>query len=53
MAQTRCGNCQCTADEEDIIALCEVPDLGERLDPGGVVPTGECRRCGALAYLTA
>jgi len=27
-----------------------VAAIGERLTPGGVVPAGECPRCGALAY---
>lgn len=28
----------------------EIPHLVERLDPGGVVPHGECPDCGALVY---
>ncbi|MCV7247671.1 hypothetical protein H7J07_05460 [Mycobacterium koreense] len=28
-----------------------IPDLDERLEPGGVVPAGECPSCGALAYV--
>lgn len=27
-----------------------IPDLGERLDPGGVVPSGECPQCQGLCY---
>lgn len=30
--------------------LAEPENLHERLDPGGVVPAGECPLCGALAY---
>jgi hypothetical protein len=28
----------------------DIPDLLQRLDPGGVVPAGECPTCGALVY---
>jgi DNA-directed RNA polymerase subunit RPC12/RpoP len=28
-----------------------IPDLLQRLDPGGTVPAGECPECGALVYL--
>lgn len=28
-----------------------IPDLWERIEPGGEVPVGECPECGALAYL--
>jgi hypothetical protein len=28
-----------------------IADIQERLDPGGVVPAGQCPECGALAYL--
>lgn len=28
----------------------EIDDIGERLDPGSIVPAGQCPECGALAY---
>jgi len=28
----------------------DIPDLLQRLDPGGTVPAGECPACGALVY---
>jgi len=28
----------------------DIPDLPQRLDPGGTVPAGECPACGALVY---
>lgn len=30
--------------------LTEIPDLLQRVEPGGIVPAGECAKCGALAY---
>lgn len=30
--------------------LCEVKDYFQRVEPGGVVPSGECPGCGALCY---
>lgn len=47
-----CDNCGSVTEADDLVPLDEVPDLGERLEPGSVVPAGECRECGALAYLT-
>lgn len=43
-----CDNCRlyCAVTELD-----RVEDLEQRLDPGGVVPAGQCPSCGALSYL--
>ena len=43
-----CDNCRlyCAVSELDLI-----DDLEQRLDPGSVVPAGQCPSCGALAYL--
>ncbi len=30
--------------------LAPIADLHRRVDPGGIVPSGECPKCGALAY---
>ena len=30
--------------------LCEVKDYFQRIEPGGVVPSGECPKCRALCY---
>ena len=58
-----CDNCgwrrEWNEDEEydpdvacnQLIPLLYVHDLGERLDPGSVVPAGECPLCGAFAYI--
>lgn len=43
----RCDNCgKVHANETLKIAK----HLGERVDPGGVMPSGECMECGALCY---
>jgi hypothetical protein len=34
-----------------VSALDDICDVQERLDPGGVVPAGQCPECGALSYL--
>ena len=50
----RCDNCGETFRDEGELAhvLPEVPDLGSRLDPGGIVPNGTCPECGSLVYTT-
>ena len=48
---TRCDNCQVELFVSDLKTLVEVHHLGERLDAGAEVPAGECRECGAFAYL--
>lgn len=42
-----CDNCghQCKAGQLDMIS-----DVQERLDPGCIVPAGQCPECGALSY---
>lgn len=44
----RCDNCGAQARES---GLDPIQDLEQRLDPGGVVPAGQCPSCGALSYL--
>jgi hypothetical protein len=48
-ATSECGNCEWKG--RPTIELQAVPDLAQRLDPGSVVPSGECPKCGALCYL--
>jgi len=43
----RCDNCGVEWDLED---LQPIKDLHQRVDPGGVMPSGECPDCGALCY---
>jgi hypothetical protein len=47
---SHCDNCEwrgITPAE----GLGNIPDLAERIDPGGIVPSGECPECGCLCYL--
>jgi len=48
----KCGNCGWTGydGDEGMDALAHCKALGERLDPGSVVPAGECEQCGAFVY---
>lgn len=46
-----CDNCDWTGSTHELGAdLLHTPGLKQRLDPGAVVPIGECPRCHALAY---
>lgn len=49
-AEVRCDSCPWYGDQTE--AVLPVPDLWERVEPGGVVPAGECPECHALVYLT-
>ena len=47
----RCDNCDKEWKEEQIQnQFPDIPDLASRIEPGGVVPHGECPSCGALVY---
>jgi len=46
-----CGNCDWEGTANELgCPLDETPDLHERLDPGSVVPAGECPECRCFAY---
>jgi predicted RNA-binding Zn-ribbon protein involved in translation (DUF1610 family) len=46
-----CDNCGWEGiDEAMANRFPDIPGLEQRLDPGGVVPSGECPECGALCY---
>jgi hypothetical protein len=47
----RCDDCKKEWGEDDYIPLEETIELNRRLDPGSIVPAGECPDCGALVYL--
>lgn len=49
MKTCKCDNCGWTGDM--IPDLSEIPYLAERLDPGSIVPAGECPDCRALVYI--
>ncbi len=42
-----CDNCEKEWKRE---MLCEIKGYFQRVEPGGVVPSGECPACGALCY---
>jgi hypothetical protein len=48
----RCDNCQQLFDHTKHLAhlFPNIPDMLQRLDPGGTVPAGDCPACGALVY---
>lgn len=47
----KCDNCSRLWVEEALAHVFpDIPDLGERLSPGGVVPSGDCPSCGAFVY---
>lgn len=48
VVMAKCGNC---SRVEPAIGLEGVADLNTRLDPGSVVPAGECSECGCFHYL--
>ncbi|MBT3381180.1 MAG: hypothetical protein HN742_11200 [Lentisphaerae bacterium] len=47
-----CDNCGKTFGNEGELEhrLPDIPGLGSRLDPGGIVPGGTCPECGSLVY---
>jgi len=45
----RCANCNGVFGAEE---LKDIKDIFQRIEPGGVVPSGECPKCGALCYPT-
>lgn len=50
-AKCVCDNCGWEGPEDKLgCELINVHRLWDRIDPGGVVPVGECPECGALAY---
>jgi hypothetical protein len=46
---SRCDNCGWTGIP--LFGLEEIVDLLQRIEPGGEVPSGECRECDCLCYL--
>jgi DNA-directed RNA polymerase subunit RPC12/RpoP len=48
----KCGNCGKVFSSESELAcvVADIPNLFERIEPGGEVPNGECPDCGALVY---
>lgn len=44
---SRCDNCGLVLSEPQ---LAEIKNYSMRVEPGGMVPSGQCRSCGCLAY---
>ncbi len=51
-ALLRCDNCWALFKDEGKLASVfpDIPGLLSRIEPGGIVPAGECPDCGALVY---
>ena len=50
--KVQCENCETVFDEDDILyKLEEITNLALRIEPGDVVPYGECPECDSLVYL--
>ena len=48
----KCDNCEWIGDESDLeIRMSNISHLVNRINPGEIVPAGECNECGALCYL--
>lgn len=52
MANVQCDNCGLIIDDDTEMQMNPIRDLEQRIEPGGVVPAGECPECGALMYLS-
>lgn len=44
----RCQNCDWTT--EDTADLCQIGDIFQRVQPGDVMPDGECPECGGVCF---
>jgi hypothetical protein len=52
MTTCTCDNCGYTCNLDTLeVELTETKNLNLRLNPGSVVPAGECPHCGCLTYL--
>jgi len=54
VADHQCDNCGHEFSERELQELGklfpEIPDLLQRIEPGGIVPSGECPNCKSLCY---
>lgn len=49
--KVKCDNCEKIFKPEEIMfKLCEIPNLIERIRPGGIVPYDECPECDSFVY---
>lgn len=49
LRMTECANCSNRANENRINPI--ITDLHSRVEPGDIMPAGECLKCGAVVYL--
>lgn len=49
MGTFKCDNCQFATSDEN--QMSQIKDIWERVDPGGIMPSGECPHCNALMYV--
>lgn len=53
-AEVRCQGCDWTGTEDQVaLQGAMIPDLWQRVEPGEVMPFGECPECGALVHQIA
>lgn len=45
--KSKCDNCGWTGADS---GMANIKDFFQRVEPGGIVPSGECPDCGALCY---
>lgn len=46
-----CQNCRDLFRDDAIVPIGEVKDLLQRVTPGEVMPSGECKKCGSLTHI--
>ncbi len=44
----KCDNCERLSEFSDVSSI---SDMQTRIEPGGIVPVGQCSECGSLCYL--
>ena len=53
MQKAQCENCSAIHTVDEIVPLHDVKNLFSRIEPGELLPAGECPACQALAFLIA
>lgn len=51
MKMSKCDNCNWIGQDAELKNVFpNIPNLMDRIEQGGIVPNGECPKCGALCY---